>query len=242
MINRLGVGNGVGSRGTRFHTHICESPRFSIFRLMSHTPTCHLDIHHTHAPGALDKRARDGLRAVGVSLGVLGLTAAAQTLIYLASGSVALLADLIHNIGDALTSVPIALAFLLRSQRAERFSGYGVVAAIAISGVVAGVTAVDKLLHPTTPTDLFALAAAGVIGVVGNAIAARVRSTAGRRLGSSALIADGSHARVDAMVSAGVVVTAIFVALGFPVADPIIALVITAVIGHITWEAWETVR
>ena len=126
--------------------------------VMSHTATCHVDPHHSHASEGLGGRARQGLRAVGLSLGVLGLTAFAQVVVYLASGSVALLADLIHNVGDALTALPIGLAFLLRSERAERFSGYGVVGAIAVSALVAGVTAVGKLLHPTSPDHLLALA------------------------------------------------------------------------------------
>lgn len=106
----------------------------------------------------------------------------------------------------------------------------------------AGVIAVDKLINRETPDHLLALAAAGGLGVVGNAIASRVRTSAGKKLDSPALIADGYHAKVDALVSAGVVLTAILVGSGWPIADPLIALAITAMIGHITWEAWEIVR
>ncbi len=153
-----------------------------------------------------------------------------------------MLADLIHNVGDALTAVPVGLAFLLRSQRAERYAGLAVVFAIFVSGVVAGVVAVDKLVNRQTPDHLLVLGLAGAIGVVGNGIAARVRSRAGRKLNSPSLVADGHLAKVDAVVSGGVVLSAILVGLGLPIADPLIALAITAVIGHITWEAWGTVH
>ncbi len=187
-------------------------------------------------------RSRRGLRAVGLSLAVLGLAAVAQTIIFIASGSIALLADLIHNFGDASTAIPVGIAFLLRSERAERVAGLFVVAAIFISACVAGVEAVSRLIHPQTPTHLVALVAAGVIGYTANWIAAQIRTRAGRSLGSPALIVDGKHARADAYVSLGVIASAIVVALGFPVADPLIGLGITLVILRITWQSWSTVR
>lgn len=141
------------------------------------------------------------MRAVGFSLAILAATAVAQALVFIASSSVALLADLIHNVGDALTALPVGLAFLLRSARAEKLAGWAVVFAIAVSGIVAAVAAVDKLINQETPDHLLALA--GIIGIVGNGLAARVRTGAGRKLNSPALIADGHHARVDALVSAG---------------------------------------
>jgi len=173
---------------------------------------------------------------------VLGTAAIAQALIYVLSGSVALLADLIHNFGDALTAVPLGIAFLMRSERAERLAGLAVVAAIFISACVAGFEAVRRLIHPSTPGHLVALAFAGVIGYAGNWLAAQIRTRAGRRLDSPALIADGAHARADAYVSLGVVASAIVVALGAPVADPLIGLAITIVILRITWQSWRTVR
>jgi cation diffusion facilitator family transporter len=182
------------------------------------------------------------VRAVLISLGVLGLAAVAQTLIFVLSGSVALLADLIHNFGDALTAVPLGIAFLMRSERAERTAGLFVVAAIFISACVAGVEAVLRLIHQSPPTHLWALAAAGVIGYLGNFIAARVRTRAGHRLDSAALIADGNHARADAYVSLAVIASAAVVAIGAPVADPLIGLAITIVILRITWQSWSTVR
>src|SRR5690242_540774 len=200
---------------------------------------------HGHSHGLIDpsiKRSRQGLRAVGLSLVVLGLTAAVQAVVFALSGSVALLADLIHNAGDALTAVPLAIAFVMRSRRAEGFAGLAVVAAIFVSAMVAGVEAVSRLIHPNAPDHLVALAAAGAIGVVGNYLAALVRTRAGRRLDSAALIADGAHARADALVSAAVVVTAGFVALGATVADPLIGLAITIAILRITWHSWVTVR
>jgi cation diffusion facilitator family transporter len=198
-----------------------------------------------HSHGLVDPatvRSRDGVRTVSISLAILTVTAIVQGAIYVATGSIALLADLIHNAGDALTALPLGAAFLLRSRRAERYSGVAVVLTIFASACVAAGFAVEKLINPLAPKHLLALGIAGAVGVAGNAIAAQVRTNAGRRLDSPALIADGAHARSDAIVSLGVVASAIFVALGAPVADPVIALVITAMILYITWESWHTVR
>jgi cation diffusion facilitator family transporter len=200
---------------------------------------------HGHSHGLVDpsiKRSRAGLTAVGWALLVLGLTAAAQTAVFVASGSVALLADLIHNFGDAATAIPLAIAFALRSARAERWAGLFVVAAIFVSACVAGVESVHRLIDPREPEHLVALAAAGVLGFAGNWIAARIRTRAGRRLDSPALIADGDHARADAYVSLAVVASAAVVALGLDIADPLIGLAITLVILRITWHSWQTVR
>jgi cation diffusion facilitator family transporter len=200
---------------------------------------------HAHSHGLVAdsiKRSRAGLRAVAVSFGILGATAALQALIFVVSGSVALLADLIHNVGDAATAIPLAIAFLLRSERAERFAGLAVVFAIFVSACFAGAFAVEKLLSPSAPEHLLALALAGAVGFAGNELAAMVRLRAGRRLASAALVADGYHARSDGYVSLSVVVSAVFVALGVPLADPLIAIAITAVILRITWQSWRTVR
>lgn len=200
---------------------------------------------HGHSHGLVDdsiKRSREGIRAVSLSLAVLALTATAQTAVFLASGSIALLADLIHNFGDALTAVPLGIAFALRSEAAERRAGLAVVAAIFISACVAGTEALRRLIHPVAPNHLVVLALAGAIGYGGNLLAARIRLNAGRRLGSAALIADGHHARADAYVSLAVIVSAIVVALGAPRADPLIGLAITLVILRITWRSWATVR
>jgi cation diffusion facilitator family transporter len=200
---------------------------------------------HGHSHGLLDpsiKRSRAGVRAVLRSLLVLGLTAIAQTAIFAATGSIALLADLIHNFGDAATAIPVGAAFLLRSERAERNAGYFVVLAIFVSACVAGYEAIRRLIHPQPVSHLAALAAAGLLGWLGNWLAARIRTTAGRELDSPALIADGNHARADAYVSLAVVATAFFVWLGLNVADPLIGLAITLVILRITWQSWRTVK
>ncbi len=202
------------------------------------------DRHEGHSHGLVDasiKRSRDGLRIVGVSLAILAITALIQGTIYVLTDSVALLADLIHNGGDALTAAPLGAAFLLRSDRAERGAGVAVVLTILASAITAGVFAIVRIVHPLSPGHLLALGLAGAAGVVGNAVAARVRLRGGRRLNSPALVADGNHARSDAIVSAGVILSAIFVALGAPIADPIIGLLITALILRITWESWQTV-
>ena len=233
---------------------------------VSHTATCHLDPNHTHEPpgddhhghghhhdnhdhghshGLVDRsivRSREGVRAVGASLAILSAAALAQLVVFALSGSVALLADLVHNAGDASTAIPLAIAFRLRSERGERVAGLFVVAAIFVSACVALVESVLRLVHPEHLTHLPALAAAGVVGFVGNEIAAQVRLRAGRRLQSPALIADGNHARVDGFVSLGVVASAAVVALGYPAGDPLIGLAIAAVILRVTWQAWRTVR
>ena len=199
---------------------------------------------HGHSHGLVDRsivRSRAGVRAVLLSLAVLAVTAVLQAAIFLASGSVALLADLIHNAGDALTAVPLGIAFLLRSARAERIAGLAVVAAIFISACVALYETIERLVNPQSPSHLWALAAAGVIGFVGNEIAARVRLGAGRRLHSPALIADGNHARVDGFVSLAVVASAAMVAAGAPRADPLIGLAMVVVILKITWDSWRVV-
>src|SRR3954469_7579320 len=187
------------------------------------------------------KRSYEGIRAVALALAVLGAVALAQALVFVVSGSVALLADLIHNAGDALTAVPLGIAFLLRSERAERYAGLGVVAAIFISACVAALESVQRLIHPIAPSHLVALAVAGAIGYMGNWVAAQVRMGAGRRLDSPALIADGAHAGADAYVSLGVIASAVVVAIGVPIADPLIGLAITLVILRITWQSWQTV-
>jgi cation diffusion facilitator family transporter len=200
---------------------------------------------HGHSHGLVDdsiKRSRAGLRAVGWSLAVLGATAVVQLVVFTASGSVALLADVIHNAGDALTAVPLAIAFTMRSAVAEKRAGMFVVATIFATALVVGFEAVRRLVDPAPPQHLVALAVAGAVGVLGNTIAAGIRSRAGRRLDSAALVADGDHARADASVSAAVIGSAVVVALGFPIADPLIGLGITVVLLRVTARSWRTVR
>jgi cation diffusion facilitator family transporter len=199
---------------------------------------------HGHSHGLVDRsilRSREGLKAVAWSLAILGLAAGVQTLIFVLTNSVALLADLIHNFGDALTAVPLAIAFYLRSFRAEKIAGLFVVFAIFVSACVALYETIQRFVHPQQLTHLWVLAAAGLIGFIGNEIAAQVRLRAGRRLSSPALIADGNHARVDGFVSLAVIASAIVVGLGFNRGDPLIGLIITCVILKITWDSWRTV-
>jgi cation diffusion facilitator family transporter len=200
---------------------------------------------HGHSHGLVDRsllRSRAGLRAVGSSLVILAVTAILQAAVFVASGSVALLADLIHNGGDALTAVPLGIAFFLRSARGERLAGLAVVGAILISACVALYETIARLVDPQRPSHLVALAAAGLVGFVGNELAARVRLRAGRRLDSAALVADGNHARIDGFVSLGVIASAVVVALGLSIGDPIIGLVLTVVILKITRDSWQTVH
>ncbi|WP_320670885.1 cation diffusion facilitator family transporter [Patulibacter defluvii] len=229
---------------------------------MSHTATCGPG-HHHHGPAAHDHdhdhghpahghshglvdrsitRSRAGLRAVAISLAVLLATAAVQVTLFAVTDSLALLADLIHNAGDALTAIPLGVAFLLRSRTAEVRAGYLVVAAILISALVAGGEAIHRLIDPREVSHLTALALAGAIGFLGNELAAQVRLRAGRRLGSAALVADGHHARADGWVSLSVVASALALALGAPIADPLIGLLTSLAILRITWHSWTTIR
>ena len=200
---------------------------------------------HGHSHGLIDRsilRSREGVRTVAISLAVLGLTAAVQAVIFVTTGSVALFADMIHNFGDALTAVPLGIAFLLRSYRGEKIAGLFVVLAIFVSACVAGYESVQRLRHPERLSHLGVLALAGVIGFAGNELAARVRLSGGRRLRSPALIADGNHARVDGYVSLSVIATALLSWVGLQRADPLIGLAITLVILKVTWDSWRVIR
>ena len=182
-----------------------------------------------------------GIRAVKISLVALGLTALAQAVIVVLSGSVALAADTIHNFSDALTAVPLWIAFALGTRaatrrytygfgRAEDLAGLFVVAMIALSAVVAGYEAVIRLIHPVQIQHVGWVAAAGFVGFIGNELVALYRIRIGRRIGSAALVADGLHARTDGFTSLAVLASAGGVALGFPLADPIFGLLITVAI------------
>lgn len=179
---------------------------------------------------------------MSLSLAVLLATTVLQVIVYVATSSVALLADLIHNFGDALTALPLGVAFFLRSARGEKWAGLFVVFTIFFSACVALVQTIERLVNPQDIVHLSALAAAGVVGFAGNETAAYIRLRAGNRLDSPALVADGFHARTDGLVSLGVVASAILVALGFQLGDPLVGLAITLVILRITWQSWRTVR
>lgn len=214
----------------------------------AHDEAHHHDHHgegHGHSHGLVDPsivRSKAGVKAVSLSFLVLFLTAAIQAVIYLSSNSVALLADLIHNMGDALTAIPLGLAFFFRSKVGERYAGFFVVFLIFVSACVALFEVITRFAHPQTPTHLLAVFFAGLIGFVGNEVAAVIRFRAGKKLDSPALLADGQHARVDGLVSLGVVFGVIGVALGFPLADPLIGLAITVLILRITVQSWQTIK
>jgi cation diffusion facilitator family transporter len=190
--------------------------------------------------GALESSAA-GIRAVKISLLALGVTSLAQLGIVTISGSVALLADTIHNFSDALTAVPLWIAFSLGTKaatrrytygygRAEDVAGLFVIAMITLSAVVAGVESIRRLINPVPIQHLGWVAAAGLVGFIGNELVAVYRIRVGRQIGSAALTADGLHARTDGFTSLAVLIGAGGVALGFPVADPIVGVVITVAI------------
>jgi len=209
--------------------------------------------HHPH--GVVDPviaTTERGIWAVKWSFVILGVTAALQLGIVVLSGSVALLADTIHNVGDAATAVPLWIAFLFARRRASaRFTyGFGrvedlagviVVLIIVCSAIVAGYEAINRLLHPQPIAFLGWVAAAGIVGFVGNEWVAVFRIRVGRDIDSVALIADGYHARTDGLTSLAVVLGALGVWLGFPAADPLIGLVITAMIFGIVWQSTNAV-
>lgn len=196
---------------------------------------------------ALESSAK-GIRAVKISLAGLMITALLQVLIVMITGSVALLADTIHNFSDALTSIPLWIAFILGRRaatktytygyrRAEDIAGLFIVAMIALSAVLAGWESVDRLFNPQDVDYLGLVAAAGIVGFIGNEVVAIYRIRIGRQIGSAALIADGYHARTDGLTSLAVLLGAIGVGLGFPAADPIVGLLITLAILFILRDA-----
>jgi cation diffusion facilitator family transporter len=205
---------------------------------------------HGHEATALDPAMSNarGIWAVKVSLVVLLLTAVFQLIIVAISGSVALLADTIHNFSDALTAVPLWIAFTLaRRPRNDRYTyGYGraedlagvlIVVMILLSALEVFQQSIDKLLHPQPISNLSWVAAAAIIGFIGNEAVATLRIRVGREIGSAALMADGLHARADGFTSLGVLVGVVGVALGFPLADPLVGLFIGVAILIVVWNA-----
>ena len=210
---------------------------------------------HGHTHGVVDPTIATsdrGIWAIKWSFVILAITAALQLTVALTSGSVALLADTIHNIGDAATAVPLWIAFTLARRkpsqrftyglgRVEDLAGLTVVAIILFSALVAGYQAVDRFIHPQSVRGLVWVAAAGVVGFLGNEAVAIFRIRVGRKIESAALIADGYHARTDGLTSLAVVVGAAGVWMGFPLADPIIGLLITLAIMGIVWQSSKAV-
>ena len=209
-----------------------------------------LFVPHTHdAADSIDdamEASVEGIRALKISLFLLLATTILQFLVVLVSGSVALLADTIHNFSDALTAVPLWVAFILGRRaatrrytygfgRAEDLAGLFIVGVVALSAVVAAWQSVDRLLNPQPLTNLWWVFAAGLIGFAGNEAVAIYRIRVGRRIGSAALVADGVHARTDGFTSLAVVLGAVGVMLGFPLADPIVGILISAAILVLLW-------
>ncbi|MDH6126649.1 cation diffusion facilitator family transporter [Kitasatospora sp. GP82] len=212
----------------------------SLAHRLSHVLGPHSHEAAARVDDALESSGR-GLRTLWTSLLVLGLTAGAQAAIVVLSGSVALLGDTVHNLADALTAVPIGLAFLLGRRaanrrytygygRAEDLAGVAVVLAVLASSVLAAATAVDRLLHPQPVTHLWAVVGAALVGCLGNEWVARHRIRTGRAIGSAALVADGLHARTDGLTSLAVLLGAAGSALGWKLADPVVGLIITGAI------------
>jgi cation diffusion facilitator family transporter len=208
--------------------------------------------HHHHAAGHEHEHGTgespEGMRVLRISLAGLGATACAQAAVAALSGSVALIGDALHNSADALTAVPLGLAFLLARRRPTRRYTYGygraedlagmiIVAVIVLSCAAAAFAAVQRLLHPRPVTHLAAVAAAAALGVAGNELVALYRIRVGRRIGSAALVADGLHARADGLASLAVLAGAGGAALGWTWADPAAGLGITAMILAVGWQA-----
>ncbi|MBA8906078.1 cation diffusion facilitator family transporter [Aminobacter ciceronei] len=210
---------------------------------------------HGHTHGVIDPSiasSERGIWAIKWSFVILAITAAFQLVVVFFSGSVALLADTIHNVGDAATAIPLWIAFTLVRRKPSATFNYGlgrfedlagmlIVLIILFSALVAGYQAIDRLMNPQPVQQLLAVAAAGVIGFLGNEAVAVFRIRVGREMNSAALIADGYHARTDGLTSLAVVVGAIGVWLGFPLADPIVGMLITIAIFGIVWQSARAV-
>jgi len=234
------------------HGHRSESGRIAaLWHKVRHAVTPHSHDSADRLDSALETSKR-GMRTLTWSFAALFVTAVAQLVLVVITGSVALLGDTIHNFADALTALPIGLAFLLGRRaatrrytyglgRAEDLAGVVVVLIIAASAAFAGYESVLRLINPQPVGHLWVVALAGVIGFAGNEIVARYRITVGREIGSAALVADGVHARTDGFTSLAVVLGAGGVALGFPLADPIIGLVITVAILFVLRDAAKEV-
>ena len=215
----------------------------------------HESVEHGHKHGTIDPTIATtdrGIWAIKWSFVILAITALLQMAVVFASGSIALLADTIHNFGDATTAIPLWVAFALaRRQPTPTFSyGYGrvedvagvlIVLIILVSAIVAGYEAISRLIHPQAITGLLWVAIAGVVGFLGNEAVAVFRIRVGRDISSAALVADGYHARIDGLTSLAVVLGALGVWLGFPLADPIIGLLITIAILGIVWQSARAV-
>ncbi|MEV0915747.1 cation diffusion facilitator family transporter [Streptomyces sp. NPDC049967] len=242
-------GDGHGDHGSD-HGH--GSGRWSRIRhRLAHVVTPHSHEAADKVDSAMESSA-EGMRTLWISLAVLGVTTVLQALVFALSGSVALLGDTIHNAADALTAIPLGIAFILGRRaatrrftygfgRAEDLAGIAILLTITASSALAAYTAVDRLLNPRTITHLPWVAAAAVIGFIGNEWVARYRIRTGRKIGSAALVADGLHARTDGFTSLAVLLGAGGAAIGWQLADPIVGLLITAAILMVLKDAAKEV-
>jgi cation diffusion facilitator family transporter len=241
-------GHGHGHDGRHDHGHEHEHEhRGGLRGFLAETFRPHSHDSADSVDSALESSAA-GIRAVKISLIALGLTAIVQAVVVVLTGSVALLADTIHNFSDALTAIPLWIAFVLGRRRptssytygygrAEDLAGVFIVAMIALSSVVAGYESVRKLIDPQPLTHPWVVVAAGLLGFTGNELVALYRIRVGRQIGSAALVADGLHARTDGFTSLAVVIGVFGVLLGFPIADPLVGLLITVAILFVLRDA-----
>ena len=235
-----GPGHEHGHDHEHPHAHEHEHPGSGPAAWVRHV----LRPHSHETAGQVDavmEASAEGMRTLWITLGILGVTALVQAAVTALSGSVALLSDTLHNAADALTAVPLWVAFILGRRpptrrytygygRAEDLAGIAIVATIAASSALAAYAAITRLLHPHHVSDLAAVAAAVLTGFAGNELAARYRIRTGRKIGSAALVADGLHARTDGLTSLAVLLGAGGVALGWDWADPAVGLLITVAI------------
>ena len=229
-------------------TTTCTAPaRHALWRKLSHVMMPHSHDSAAKVDHAMET-SRDGIRVLWISLAVLGATAIMQAVVVLLSHSVALLGDTLHNVADALTALPLGVAFVLGRRvatrrytygfgRAEDLAGIVIVLVITASSALAGYEAIRRLLHPADVAYLPYVAVAALIGFAGNEIVARYRITVGRRIGSAALVADGLHARTDGFTSLAVLLGAAGVAIGWRWADPVVGLLITMAILFVLKDA-----
>jgi cation diffusion facilitator family transporter len=235
--------HGHGSHPHASHDHASHGPWARIRHAVG--PHSHA---HDHAVDPALESSRQGLKALWISLAGLAATACAQAVVVALSGSVALLGDTLHNSADALTAVPLGIAFMLGRRsptrrytygygRAEDLAGVVIVAVIVLSSAAAAFAAVQRLLHPHPVTHLLAVAVAAALGFAGNELVAVYRIRTGRRIASAALVADGLHARTDGFTSLAVLVGAGGVAIGWRWADPVVGLLITVAILTVGWQA-----
>src|SRR5580693_4603961 len=229
------------------HGHDHGPEHRGVWARIRHVAGPHSHSHDSKVDTVLEGSA-EGLRTLWISLAVLGATALAQAVVVALSGSVALLGDTLHNAADALTAVPLGVAFMLSRRRptrrytygygrAEDLAGIVIVAVILLSSAAAAFAAVERLLHPRPVTHLAVVAAAAALGFAGNELVARYRIRTGRRIGSAALVADGRHARADGFTSLAVLAGAGGMALGWTWADPVVGLAITVLILTVGWQA-----